>query len=184
MAILTTAQKTALKSFVQADPVLSLLPPNSDSYFTIAAALNVEAAGPWVVWRVTTAIDSIRNAIDWAKMTPAQAPDSTALQTNKYLLAQAKQINLNNLLTGSSTVVPSGQANLRAAFQDCLTQLPTKADGTNQPAGWTAVQTVMQRNATIAEKILSTGTGTAVSPADLGWEGKLSTSDVQAFMES
>jgi hypothetical protein len=68
--------------------------------------------------------------------------------------------------------------NWRNAFQDALTALPSKADGTNQAAGWAAVQTAMQRNATVAEKVLATGTGTAASPADIGWEGAVSVFDI------
>jgi len=161
---LTTAQIQTLKTFILADPTMGpMADPSVNNYQGIADILNADAAGPFLVWRTTTPIDTIRNAIDWAKMTPAQAPSAAVDQTNRFLIAQAKQINLNTLLTGS-TAIPSNLANIRAAFQDCLTALPTKADGTNQPAGWLAVQAAMQRNARLYEKTLI---GNVASPADL-----------------
>ena len=48
---LTTAQKTALKAAILADPVLSAFPQTSDGAYAIAAALNELASPAFVVWR-------------------------------------------------------------------------------------------------------------------------------------
>jgi hypothetical protein len=169
--IFTTLQSQAIKAEILADPTMSAMAdPAVNNYQGICDILNADAAGPFVVWRTTTPLESIRNAIDWAKMTPAQSLDATVTQTNRFLIVQSKQINLNSLITGA-TSIPSGLANIRSAFQDALTALPTKSDGTNQPAGWTAVQTAMQRNARRYEKVLI---GNVAAPADLvlGADGK------------
>ena len=150
---------------------------------TIAAAYNALASPAFTVWKTTTSVDEITDNILWDRMTPAMAPDVTSLWANRCLQAQSKQFNLQTLLLSRSSVA-SGRANVRAAFQDCLQQLPTKADGTNQPAGWTAVQTVMQRLATRIEKLFATGTGTPASPADLVVEEEINGSTVLTAWES
>ena len=70
--------------------------------------------------------------------------------------------------------------NMRNAFQDCLTNVPSTAAGTNQAAGWVAVQAAMQRLANRAEKLYATGTGTTASPATMVVEGTITADDVQA----
>ena len=88
-------------------------------------------------------------------------------------MCQAKQINLQILLQGQDSI-NSGKSNIRAGFQDALTNIPSGVAGVLQSANWVAVKTAMTRNATVLEKILATGTGTAASPASMGFEGVLS----------
>lgn len=174
---LTTAQLATLRTDIANDPTLSSQPMNGDGDFNIAAAYNLTASPQFVVWRTTTPLDDIQDAINWANMTPAASPDGTTLWTNRALSAQGKQFNLQNLLIGR-TSIPSGKANIRAALQDALTALPTKNDGTNQPAGWTAVQAVMQRDAKRGERLFAAGAGTALSPGTLVFEGNITPQDV------
>lgn len=174
---MTPAQQTTLVNFIAADPVLSTYAHNSDGAFAVAAAMNLLASPDWMVWQTAVSIDAIQDAIVYANMTPAAAPDATQLWANRALQAQGKQFNLQNLLLGRSTVNAS-KANIRAAFQDCLTALPKKADGTNQAAGWTAVQTAMQRKATVFEKLFSTGTGSSASPATMTLEGAINYTEI------
>lgn len=180
---LTSTQLATLKSAIQADVTLSAYPNNSDGNFAIASAMNLNAVPDFYVWQTAVAIDEITDAIAWDKMTPAAVPDGTATWTNRALHAQGKQFNLQNLLIGRATVNAS-RSNIRAAFQDCLTQLPTKADGTNQAAGWAAVQLVMSRKAKRIEQLLATGTGTQANPGMMGFEGTLTYQDVEQARNS
>lgn len=170
---LTTAQLATLKAAIIADPTAEAIRVLGDSY-SLGAWCN--SASTTVVWRTSTSGDVIRNAILWANMTPALAPDGTTLWTNRALYAQAKQISLQTMVQGQSQI-GTGVAGIRAGLQDCLTALPTKLDGTNQGAGWATVQAIMQRFATRAEALFSTGVGTAVSPGDLVFDGAVSQAD-------
>ena len=174
---LTTTQLQTLKAAIVADSALNAIPNTPDGNWEVAARLNQPDA-TFVVWRSSTPLDDITDAIVWANMTPAASPDGTQAWANKALHAQGKQFNLQNLIVGR-TAIASGKANIRSAFQDALTNLPTKSDGTTQAAGWATVRTVMQRKATKAEKLFATGTGTDVSPGDLTWEGSLAYTDVE-----
>lgn len=168
---LTEQQRLAIKSYIANNPSLSQQ-ANIGNYDGLANAMNQLASPAWSVWRSTVSVDSLTDAIIWANMTPSQSPDGTQAWANRALQCQGKQMNLQNLIIGKQ-VVEVSRANIRAAFQDCLTQLPSAPNGSNQSAGWVAVQALMQRTATVAEKILSTGTGSQASPADLGWEGQI-----------
>lgn len=175
---LTLAQLATLKAAIIADPTANAIRVLGDSF---SLGLWCNGASATVVWRTSTSGDAIRNAIVWANLTPAMAPDATTLWTNRALSAQTKQISLQSMVQGQSQI-GTGVAGIRAGFQDCLTALPTKADGTNQGAGWLAVQAVMQRPATRAEALFSTGTGTAASPGDLVFEGTISQTELNQLV--
>lgn len=193
---LTAAQLTTWKTDIAANtnpivggpldgiPINQLSLTNGDHAFEIAKWYSLLASPAWIVWQTAVSIDVIQDAIIYANMTPAQAiPTSPQLDVMVWLAkanaCQGKQFNLQNLLLGKSAVNAS-KANIRAAFQDCLTGLPSKADGTNQAAGWTTVQTAMQRSASRIEKLLSTGVGDTNSPATMGYEGSVTYQDLQA----
>lgn len=183
---LTTQQKTTLKAFVEADATLNAIPKTPDGAFDLAVALNSAASPAFYVWQSAVPIDAITSAIDWAKMTPAQAIPATGSDAQLAWIARAnmcqgKQFNLQNLLIGKQTIA-ANLPNIRAAFQDCLTGLPSTPAGGNQQAGWNAVQLVMSRVATVLEKLFSTGTGTQASPATMAVEGSLNASEVQSIM--
>lgn len=177
--MLTNARATVLRDAIAADPVLSVLTNTPDNNVAIANAFNQNATPDFYVWKTSVSVEDVQNAIIYANMTPAQTPDGTQLWANKALHAQGKQFNLQNLMLGRDYVNPS-RTNVRAAFQDCLTGLPTKADGTNQAAGWTAVEASFKRLATRGEKLYVTGGNGAVgSPASLTFEGLLDYQDVE-----
>lgn len=171
--MLTSAQLVIIKAAIAADPVLNALPNTPDDAFTIAAAMNATASPDYFVWQTSTSTQVIFDSIIWANLTPSDAPDSTVDWHNRSLACQGKQFNLQTILTGRDSI-NSSKANIRAGLQDALTSLPSGTAGASRQAGWTAVQTAMQRKATRAEKLLATGTGTTASPATLGYEGQLS----------
>lgn len=177
--MLTTAQLTAIKAEIVADPVLNALPNGADQAFAIADALNAAASPDYIVWQTSVPSQTLFDAIVWANLTPQDAPTTGTdlVWLNRAMACQGKQFNLQTILTGRESINPS-KANIRAGLQDALTQIPSGASGTLRSAGWTAVQTAMQRKATRAEKVLATGLGTAASPSLMGFEGALSYQDV------
>lgn len=173
---MNNAQLLLIKAAIQADSVLNAMPNTADDAFAIADALNVSTAD-YFVWQTSMPATAVFDAITWANLTPQDVPDGTTTWTNRALCCQGKQFNVQTMLTGRESINPS-KANIRAGLQDALTQVPSGAGGAARSAGWASVQTAMQRKATRAEKALSTGTGSAASPALLGFEGQLSYQDV------
>ena len=177
--MITGAQALILRDAILADQTLSGLPNNPDNNTLIANAFNLNASPDFYVWRTSVPVEDVQNAIVYANMTPAQVPDGTQLWANRAFHAQGKQFNLQNLMLGRDYINPS-KANVRTAFQDCLTGLPTKADGTNQAAGWVSVEATFKRLATRGEKLYATGgNGAVATPASLTFEGQLSYEDVE-----
>lgn len=172
MSQFTPGQTAALKAFIQADPTLGPKASAGD-YEGVANGLNAIASPAFPVWRRNVPATEVLNAVVWANLTPAQAiPTSPQLDVlvwqAKALACQGKQFNLQTMTQGR-TSLPTQNVSFRTGLQDCLTAVPSKADGTTQAAGWNAVQNVIQRSATVAEKVLITGTTGVAS--DLGWEG-------------
>jgi len=176
---MTPTQLSAIRAVIDADPALSARPQTDDDAFFIAGALNQPADPDFMVWQTSTPTQNVFDAINWANMTPADAPDTTATWTNRALACQGKQFNLQTLLQGRESI-NSSKASIRAGLQDALTNLPSGAAGASRSGGWPAVQAAMQRKATRAEKALSTGTGSSASPAVMGYEGWITYIDVLA----
>lgn len=179
---LTSAQRAALRADIAADPALAQLPVTQDSSYAIAAAYNALASPDFLVWNTATPVQSIYDAITWSAYTPTDAPDSTATYTNRLLVIQTKQMNLQNMLQGRSTVDASLQ-NFRAGLRDAVVALPAGAAGAAVSAGGASGATVLTactRKATRAEKLFSTGNQTtgSVTASIMGYVGTISPSDV------
>ena len=179
---MTPAQLATLKAYIASVPYLNSQGVDGDSLNVIVDTLNAPTAD-YYVWRSSTPMPDISNAITWASLTPSDAADGTALFTNRALICQAKQINLQMLVQGQQSVA-SGKALIRGGFQDALQNLPSGVGGANLGAGWATVKTAMTRFATLGEKVLTTGAGTAATPADLGFEGMLTRNDVDTARRS
>lgn len=160
---MTPAQNATLRAYIEANPVWMAYPHNSNGSDDIAKQLNALTAD-YYVWNNQTPIQSIYDSIVWANLTPAAAPDTTAIYTNRALQCQAKQINLQILIQGRDTVDAS-KTSVRAGLQDSLTNLCSGAGGAVVSAGWTAVRDSMKKLATGLEKVLATGAGTQASPS-------------------
>lgn len=140
---------------------------------------NAPTAPAWYAWRSTTSADDLLDAVVWANLTPIDTPDNTATYTNRALVAQAKQLNLQIILQGRSTIA-TGKLNVRQGLQDALLNVPTGVGGALLDAGWAGanrVKAVINRPVTRAERIFATGTGTTAVPGVLGWEGQLTEVD-------
>lgn len=161
---LTPAQLPVLKADIDADPVLSALPLNDDASFQIAAAYNALASPAFRVWRTNVTQEEILNAIIWTEFIAATNTTATAERDTISLLTQLAAINF-------------GRPNIRTGFDDALS-------GAGRAASRNAVRAVAKRDATRAEKLFATGTGTEGSPAVMTFEGFLSFADVNAARNS
>jgi hypothetical protein len=160
--MLTPAQAAALQTAVLADPVLSLKPHTSDGAYDIAAAFNLDAASAFVVWKTFVRQEVItQNGFDWVRVDNLSVGKARIWE---WLFANPDR-----------SINPS-KANVRAGIDECWKG--TAAD----LAVRAAVYVHCKRNATRAEKLFATGTGTDAEPATMVFEGSLSYYDVQAAM--
>lgn len=193
--MLTTAQYASLKADILANSDMNTQPVSSAGAFAIAALYNV--ASTTDVWRTDASVSAITDAINWSVFTPVDAmPAADSASGNaaihqysgRLLAIQTKQINLQSMLQGRTTVDAS-KANLRAGLRDAVTGLPAGASGAAISAGGAGGVTVLNamiRKATRYEKLFATTTATtgAVTANLLVLEGAVSVDDIQAARES
>jgi hypothetical protein len=182
----TTAQATIIQADVAADPVLSLLPHNTDGAFAVAEAYNKLATPDFMVWATDASVYKIYDAIDFTKYTPADAAAENTIGTQRLLIIQTKQMNLQNMLQGRTTI-DSSKANIRSGLRDATIALPAGVAGANVTAGGAGGSNVLNaclRKATRLEKLLTTGpqtTGTVTADV-MGFEGATNYPDIQAAL--
>lgn len=167
--MLTETQIATLRAVVLAESSLDTARATGDDY-AIAAWCNANASPAYQVWNTQTATQAIADSVTWSNLTPLDAADGTTTFTNRALVAQAKQLNLQIFLQGRE-FLSTGKPNIRSGLQDSLTNLPTGASGALISGGWATVKNVIQRPARNAEKILASGSGTSASPSTLTFEG-------------
>lgn len=183
---LSAAQLSALKTAITSNPAWGALPNTSDGNFELARLLNQTASPTFTVWRTDASTASIFDAIDFSKYTPNDAADNTATFTNRALLAQIKQMNLQTMLQGR-TSINAALVSVRAGLRDAVISVPTGVSGANTSPGGASGVNVLNactRLATEAEKILATAsqgsdtTGT-VTARVMGFEGSVTAQDVE-----
>ena len=183
---MTPAQNSLIKADVLASADMNTLPANADGAFEIARLYNLPSTTD--VWRTEVPTKLIFDAIDWAKYTPTDVADATAIFTNRMLIIQTKQMNLQNMLVGRD-VVDASRSNIRAGLRDAVISLPAGALGATVSAGGAGGVTVLTaclRKATRIEKLLASApftTGT-VSAGVMGFEGNVSYQDIEAARAS
>lgn len=158
---LTPAQLQALKTYIASVPAWAALPNDSDAALQIASGMNEAAAPAWVVWRSSVPTLDIGRAVSYV----AVAAMTTA--------------NLDRVKTFyamNPTSFEPSRSDIRTFMADTF----SGALGGAGQASRDALDALYRRNATLAEKALSTGTGSTASPATLGYEGAVSYADVQA----
>ena len=181
--MLTGAQHDTLTAYITATlPNASTLATTTNGIHTILAHVNSPTT--FIVWRSFTPATDIVNAINWPNLTPANPIAGSGQDAGNWLLAcQGKQFNLQILLSlgtgiGAGQGIDSTKANIRAGFQDALTNIPSGVNGALKSGGWPAVNAAMQRVATHGEVAFATGSGTTSSPGLLGYEGIIQDSDI------
>jgi hypothetical protein len=163
MSHLTPGQYAALKAAIDADPLLAVLPNDSDGAFAIAAAFNQPAAPAFIVWRTKVTKKAIHAspAFDWTRV-------------DNLSVGKARIWDL----MFSAGDIDASQANIRAGID--ATWVGTQAD-LNVRA---AVYTQCKRSATRAERVLATGTGSDASPGTLTFEGEIGYDEIQVARSS
>lgn len=160
---LTNAQYTTLKTDILADPVLSVLAANG-AVGQISAAYNTVVSPPFVVFKSNVTTDEVGKAVNYiaveAMTTANQDRIKTFYQMNPVQFEPRLDIRTFWTNTFSGALGGQGQAT-----RDALEAL------------W-------RRNATRAEKLFATGTGTTGSPATLTFEGTISDGDVETALRS
>lgn len=160
---LSVSQQQTLKAAIDADPALSSKPNNSDGNFDIAKAFNAIASPDFTVWRTNVAISEIMsNGFDWTRVDNATVGKARIWEW----MARLGSIN------------PS-KANIRAGINEAWS-----GTGAEQVAHRNAIFTHCKRNATRAEKLFATGTGSVGDPATMTFEGSISGDDVEAARNS
>lgn len=145
--MLTTQQLQAIKAAIDSDPALAAQPTNSDGAFAIALALNQIASPSWVVWRTSVPQDEIMlNGFDWARVDNLSVGKSRVWEW--MFDNESRSINPSK---------PNIRAGIDAAWVGTAADFAVRA----------AVYTHCKTNATRAQKILSTGTGSDATPATM-----------------
>lgn len=189
---LTPAQLTTLKAAAAADPAVNTQAHNDDGAFFVAAYYNGIAAPNFFVNYGHVPVADILNAITWKNFTPADAvPTDTALNVAiwnaRNAMCQTLQMNVQNLILGR-TEIDATKGKIVTGFQDSLSAVPSGAAGATRDAGWAAVQKVLCKKATRAEKLFadtSGGDGSSnTTAATAVFEGLVQGSDVIAAWNS
>jgi len=154
--MLTTAQLQALKTDIAADPVLSLIPQNSDGAFEVAQAYNLLAAPLFWVWKSLVSLEDVGGALVASEVEGLTTAENGRMQT-------FAQFN------------PSGFSPWRLDHRLFFEGVFSGAGGAATRA---ALDTLWKREATRGEALLATGTGSLASPAVLEFEGNINYRDV------
>lgn len=143
---LTSAQNAALKAYIDATPELSAIPNDTDGAYAVAALMNIEANPAWVVWRTTvTRREILQNGFDWTRL------DNLSVGKARIW----SDIFVDGTINPSKANVRTG---IEAVWVGTAADLAVRA----------AVYGHCKKNATVAQKLFSTGTGTTNDPATMG----------------
>jgi hypothetical protein len=186
--MLTNAQKIAWKADLIAQgqagqPLDGIYNGDQTDWNQVVAYYN--GASGQIGWQTQTPVVDILNSITWTSFTPVDAADSTATYTNRLGVINIKQMNLQNLLFGRTTLDCS-LSGIRSALRDCVIALPAGTAGANVSAGGSSgvnVLTACTRAVTRLENLFVTTTATTgtVTAYLFPLEYKLSVGDAFDF---
>lgn len=160
---LTTQQLGTLKAAIAADPVLAAKPMTSGGASEIADAFNLAASPAYTVWKSSVSEDEIlTNGFDW-----------TRLDNLSVGLARV----WDKIFSGPGRTLNPGKANVRAGIE--AVWVGSAAD----LAVRAAVYLHCKRDATRAEKLFATGTGSVAVPGVMAAEGLVTADNVQQARE-
>lgn len=160
---LTFPQRQIIKAYIDADPVMSLKANNTDGAFEIAALLNVQFAPDYYVWSTRVLQSAIvLNGFDWVRV------DN---------LSVGKARIWDWLFDNPDKSIDASKSNVRGGIMECW-----KGTQADLDVRLVALQHC-QRLATIVEKLVATGGGTATTvngtgPSTMGAEGPITYQDV------
>jgi hypothetical protein len=154
MMALTTAQLQQLKTAILNDAVLNAYPNNSDGAWAIAQAMNATASPAFVVWKTSVSTRECKQAMIWTEFVGRSTGERDAWQ---FMLS-------NGTINAADTNVRQGIADIFSGTQGATSRNNLLA--------------ISKRDATLAEKLFASGTGSTASPATMSFEGNLSYQDV------
>lgn len=168
---MTTAQKTLVLNYVQADPVLSLINPLTQEGYGVTLLGLLLSAYPVVdfyVWKTMLPRHDILTA------TSLEGTTFTWTGGAYITRSQGERDAFREMFNSTGAVNPT-VPNIRAAFDDIFS-------GAAGLVNRTHINAISKRKALLIEKILATGTGTLASPASMTYEGILDPSHVVEIM--
>lgn len=152
---LTAAQTATLRATINADPVMSAYPIDTDGFYALAAYLNLNASPDFIVWRTHVPVEEVMgNGFVWTSV------DSLT----------AGKARIWEWMTKQGYINPS-KLNVRQGIADAFGPNSAMTNG---------IMPHCKRKATRAEKLFATGTGTDASPATMTFEGMLGWQDIDA----
>ena len=184
----TLSQLQAIKAAIVADNGLNAFPNNSDGNYAIAIALNSTNSPEVLFWDTRCQTSVLLDAIDFSKYTQVDAVDGTAVQTNRLLAVQTKQMNIQTLMFGREFVDMS-KATIRSSIRDGVIAIPSGTGGASvAAAGANGVNVLSagRRPGSRLEVILTSGTATTggVTGNLFGYEGAINYQEVAAARDS
>jgi hypothetical protein len=151
--MLNSIQLQTLKTYIDADPVLSLVELSPDGAYLIAEELNKLATPTFVVWKSKVTLDEIQqNGFDWTQVDNLTEPKSRTWEW---------------LFNNSDRSINPSKLNVRAGINEIWQGTAGKLAVRDQ------VYVHCKRSATVLEKIFATGTGTDQDPATMAVEGRI-----------
>ena len=158
---MTPEQLATLKAAILADNELASLPMTSGGALVIAEAMNSVATPDFIVWKTAVSIDEImRNGMDWARV-------------DNLSVGKARIWDWLGRLGSFDASKANVRAGIDAAWVGTAADLAVRA----------SVYVHCKRKASRGEKLFATGTGSDAVPATMGFEGNISSDDVQQARE-
>jgi len=156
---MTPEQQATLKAAILATPALNALIGN---YQALAAALNAAAAPAFVCWKPSIPTAAIGTTIGYLAL---------AAMTSANLTQLEMFLKLNE-----ESFPPS--ASIRGFFATTF----SGALGGEGQSTRDAMEALYRLNATVAEKVLATGTGSFAVPATFGWQGMIDVNEINGIL--
>lgn len=157
---LTPAQWVTLKADIAASGDLNTFPMDDDGHSAIAQLYNLPASPAFRVWRTNIPTSEVKKSFVWTEFIARSAGERDAFQ---FLLS-------NGTINGADL-------NVRQAIVDIFSG-PSGATSRSQ------LTAVAKRDATRAEKLFATGTGSDAVPATMTVVGNITYQDVSAARNS
>lgn len=153
--MLTTEQRATLKAAIVANPALNQLYVDGN-LSGLADAINAPASPAYIVWKTSVEVEEImRNGMDWTRV-------------DNLTVGKARIWDWLSRLGWFNPAKANVRAGIDAAWVGTAADLAVRA----------SVYTHCKRNATVAEKLFASGSGTDANPATMTFEGEVSWSEL------
>jgi hypothetical protein len=160
---LTLQQLAALKADILADPAMAEKPNTTAGNSEIAAMYAADASPAFYVWKTFVLVDEImNNGFDWTRVDNATVGKARIWEW----------------MTRQGYINPS-KANVRAGINEAWA-----GTGAEQVAHRAGIFAHLHRPANRLEKLFATGTGSLAVPAVMGYEGTISSDEIETARAS